>query len=109
LWPNENHFLPGNAPKKRDTCCASTKESLIENCRKFASVVEIEIQEVPMHQEPEEAHTTNSQQSVPNLVPNPLLLIAPKLNRGDDRDERAESSEHSDELPKMNFHIAACT
>jgi hypothetical protein len=40
-------------------------------------IVQAEIQKVPMVNEPEKADAGGSQQRVPDLVPNPLLRIAP--------------------------------
>jgi hypothetical protein len=42
-------------------------------------IVQTEIQKVPMVNEPEKADASDSQQRVPDLVPNPLLPVAPGL------------------------------
>jgi hypothetical protein len=40
-------------------------------------IVQAEIQKVPVVNKPEKADASDSQQRVPELVPNPLLRVAP--------------------------------
>lgn len=68
--------------------------------------MKIEIQKVPVHQEPEKPEATDGQQSVPNLVPNPLRGIAPGFNSTNDGKEGADSAEDADDLKQVQFKIA---
>ncbi len=41
------------------------------------SVIQIKIQQVPVEEKPEKSHTSDSEERVPNLVPDPLPAITP--------------------------------
>jgi hypothetical protein len=49
-------------------------------------VAEVEIQKVPVKQEPEKRDAADGEESVPNLVPNPLLRVGQGFDGCDDRD-----------------------
>ena len=70
------------------------------------SVVKIEVQKVPVHQEPEQTDATDGEQRVPNLVPNPLLPVGPGLDGSNDREQRADSTKDPDHLQKMDLPAA---
>jgi hypothetical protein len=58
-------------------------------------VVQIEIQQVPVHEEPKKTEATDRQQGVPNLVPNPLRRVGPGLDGANDGQEGADPAEET--------------
>src|SRR5579885_2867942 len=71
------------------------------------SVVEVEVEHVPVGYEPEESDAAHSEADVPDAIPEPLLLIAPGDKGIEDGDERAETGKNADDLQEMNPEIAA--
>ena len=55
-------------------------------------IVQAEIQKMPMVDEPEKADAGGSQQRVPDLVPNPLLCVAPGICGAVNGNERPDAS-----------------
>src|SRR5579883_451657 len=72
-----------------------------------SSVVQVEVQHVPVGDEREESDTPHSQANVPNTIPKPLLFIAPRNKGIENGDERAETGENPGDLQEMNPEIAA--
>jgi hypothetical protein len=54
-------------------------------------IVQAKIQKVPMVNEPEKANAGDSQQRVPDLVPNPLLRVAPGFCGAVDGNQRSKA------------------
>ena len=71
-----------------------------------ALVVEIEVEQVPIGDEPEKANAACGEQDVPDAVPKPLLLIAPGNEGVENGDERAEAGEYAEDLQQMNPDVA---
>jgi hypothetical protein len=64
-----------------------TKLFLMNRCL----IVQAEIQKVPMVNEPEKTDAGGSQQRVPDLVPNPLLRVAPGFRGTVDGNQRSKA------------------
>jgi len=51
----------------------------------------MEIQQMPMIDEPEESHARESQKCIPDFIPEPLLAIAPGFQTVVDGNQRAQT------------------
>ena len=70
------------------------------------SVMKVEVQEVPVHQEPKKADAADGEQGVPNLVPDPLRRVGPGLDGANDGEQRANSAKDTDHLQEMDLPAA---
>jgi hypothetical protein len=61
-------------------------------------VTQMEIQQMPVPDKPEKAEAARRQHRVPDLVPAPLLRIAPQLHAVVHRDHRADAGQQSEHL-----------
>ena len=70
-------------------------------------VVQIEIEKIPVEDEPEETDARGSQQDIPEFVPAPLLRIAQGCRGIVDCQQSSDAAEHTDDLEQVDLEIAA--
>jgi len=56
-------------------------------------VIQMEVQQVPVINEPEKSDAAQREQRVPKLVPEPLTAVAPGFQAGVDRDQSADAGQ----------------
>lgn len=70
-----------------------------------SSIVEMEIEQVPMENEPEKSHAANCKQRIPHFVPHPLASIAPRFHGSVNSSQSSNSRQHADYLKQMDPFI----
>src|ERR1700680_4706839 len=68
-------------------------------------IVQVEIEEVPVVDEPKKSHTGGGEQAFPDAVPAPLMGIAPGDEGIDYGNQSAEPRQNAKDLQEMDLEI----
>src|ERR1700680_963505 len=72
-------------------------------------IVQVEIEEVPVVDEPKKSHTGGGEQAFPDSVPAPLMGIAPGDEGIDYGNQSAEPRQNAKDLQEMDLEITGRT